>query len=91
MAEANTSQILIKIYPNPTSDILNVELLYLDTFKPTEIAIIDQLGYIVFTQNITNVSDKTIKLNVSALAKGNYLLSVTNKIHYSIPSKLIIQ
>ena len=56
MVEAKTSQVSVKDYPNPTNGLVSVEILSSKELKPLEINVIDELGYIVFTQLITDYS-----------------------------------
>jgi hypothetical protein len=90
MEEAKTSQVSVKVYPNPTTGLVSVEISSSKELKPLEINVIDELGYIVFTQMITDYSSNTYKLNISSLKQGVYLLSVKTKDYYSIPTKLIL-
>jgi hypothetical protein len=91
MEEAKTSQLAVKVFPNPTNGLVSVEILSSKELKPLEINVIDELGYIVFTQLITDYSSNIYNLNISSLEKGVYLVSVKTKKHYSIPSKLILK
>ena len=90
MEEAKTSQVSVKVFPNPSTGIVSVEILSVTELKPLEINVIDELGYIVFTQLITDYSSNIYNLNISSLKQGVYLLSVKTKKYYSIPSKLIL-
>jgi hypothetical protein len=90
MEEAKTSQVAVKVYPNPTNGLVSVEIFSSKELKPLEINVIDELGYIVFTQMITDYSSNIYSLNISALKQGVYLLSVKTKNYYSIPCKLIL-
>lgn len=90
MEEAKTSQISVKVYPNPTNALVSLEISSSNELKPLEINVIDELGYIVFTQLITDYSSNIYNLNISLLEKGVYLVSVKTKKYYSIPSKLIL-
>ena len=60
----------LKIYPNPTSGLLNVDLIDL---KITKISLFDLNGRILLTQNIENTNSQ---INIADLAKGIYILKV---------------
>lgn len=62
-----------KIYPNPATDLINVEFIEENSNKK-EITIYDANGNIVKT--IYNVVDKLVNIDVSMLIKGNYFLSI---------------
>ena len=59
-----------KVYPNPVQDLLHISL---DEAGPSVITIQDLSGKVVYTEFATG---KEIQLNVSHLAKGQYILDV---------------
>ena len=63
----------VKFYPNPASDILNVEL-NLEAATDVSVNLINELGQVVLTSN-TVTMDK-VELNVSELANGVYTVKV---------------
>ncbi|MCK9199093.1 MAG: T9SS type A sorting domain-containing protein, partial [Bacilli bacterium] len=72
---------LVKIYPNPTTDLLNIETQSND-FAQTRL--IDQNGRIVMTwEKLPN------KINVSSLPVGNYYLQI-NTPQGKVNKKIII-
>jgi hypothetical protein len=73
----------LKIYPNPTKEILNVEC----ENKNSEIKITDVFGNIIKQQKIVN--DKTT-INISDLKEGIYFIQLSN-INAPIMKKLIVQ
>jgi len=73
---------IYKIYPNPTSDKINIE--GLQNINST-IQIIDNLGQIVLIQDCKT---NNISFNISSLAKGCYFLTISN-IYSSNNFKLI--
>lgn len=91
MEEAKTSQVSVKVYPNPTNALVSVEISSSKELKPLEINIINEQGYIVFTETINNYALNTYKLDLSSLKKGVYLMSVKTKNYYSSPCKIILQ
>lgn len=62
----------IHIYPNPTDFFLNVEKLPLDA---ESLEIFDLTGRLIFQKNIR--SKQTTRLDVSSLASGNYVVTIT--------------
>ena len=66
----------LKLYPNPSSDVLTLELVSNENQIST-ITIVDVLGRVVMTDSyILNRGNNSIKINVSNLAKGNYNLEI---------------
>jgi hypothetical protein len=79
--ELATNAISFKVYPNPASDNLNIELESFD--KPTIITVSNVLGKVVLTETITfstslNTSTQNSKLNIQNLNAGVYFLQVGN-------------
>ena len=73
-----TNENQVSIYPNPANDILNVELSTTNT-ENIELQIIDFQSRIVLQEASKN---SNIKLNVSNLKKGYYILKITgNKLN----------
>ena len=66
----------ITIYPNPTSNFLNVNL---QSFTPelSQMTIVNTMGQVVRNIN-NNLSDKIIQIDVSSLSKGIYFLRVVD-------------
>ncbi|WP_010182949.1 T9SS type A sorting domain-containing protein [Aquimarina agarilytica] len=70
--EANDTQDLVKIYPNPTS-----EILYINNVAPlTAINVYDLNGLI---NKFTSDDQGQFSLNVSSLAKGLYMLKINTR------------
>ena len=70
----NTSTMDLVIFPNPTSDKLNIDLSVLNNKKAT-IKIVDVTGKEIRSIEIQSVNEKT-QLDISDLPKGNYILKV---------------
>lgn len=74
------------IYPNPAANLLNIDL---PTIGKYQISLIDISGKIVKqTENSLEVA--TVKMNLSGLSKGIYLLEAKNDISRNI-QKLVIE
>ncbi len=65
LATNDIKKIDVKIYPNPAKDMINI----LAEKLVTSVEIYDYLGRLIKTEN-------TNKINVSQLAKGNYLIKI---------------
>ena len=65
----------ISVYPNPTSQILNVDISNLDFGNKVMVKIYDMRGKLVIKTN-TNTQD-VIKVNTSSLRDGNYFMNIT--------------
>lgn len=65
---------LVKIYPNPVGDVLNVSVLGQISSKAS-LQISDAEGKVVMTKNIVNNPQS---IDISQLAKGVYMIKVTN-------------
>ena len=72
--EGKLSDDVIKLYPNPTNDILNID--NITQSDNITLKIIDITGKVVITEKLSNSS--TAQLNVAHLAQGLYLLEITN-------------
>ena len=84
IAENSNTNSIFRFYPNPVED----ELFILGTNKVKRIEIIDVLGKTV----VTHLIEKSIiKIDVSELKNGIYLLQVTNENDKSETKKLIVK
>jgi len=68
----------IKIYPNPTSENLNIDL---TNYKNVNLEIVNTLGQIIFTEK--NISNELKNINLSNFAKGIYFINIQtdNKVY----------
>jgi hypothetical protein len=81
---SNIANNIIDVYPNPTSDLVNV---YVDKFENTSLQIVNIKGQVVLEQNIN--SQNTL-LNVADFAKGVYVVRIANNTGVSV-QKLVIK
>lgn len=65
----------LKAYPNPTSDLLNINI-KLENASDVTFDIIDFQGRRVQTDQFDNVQSGTVLINTSALSSGTYLLNI---------------
>lgn len=78
----------VKIYPNPTSGIINAEL-NLENQSDVNVEVYNMLGQVVQTAHWSNVMNDTYTLNLSAQAPGMYFVKlITDKA--TITRKVII-
>jgi hypothetical protein len=89
LSEGDSTQISVKVFPNPTLSLLNLEVSSVNDFERNEVIIFNQLGFVVFSIPINYHDSKIITIDVSSLKAGTYLLSIKNKIHYSKPCEFI--
>ncbi|MBX3165296.1 MAG: T9SS type A sorting domain-containing protein [Bacteroidetes bacterium] len=75
----------LRIYPNPTSGMLNVECLMLN--GEAELQIINVLGEVIKHSTLTT---KHSQIDVSELPNGIYFVNIRNKQNESVTKKLII-
>lgn len=68
----NTLSESIKLYPNPTTDVINISAA--NRLNLTRLEIVDMNGRIVKSMSIENVSKKNI--NISELNSGLYLINI---------------
>ncbi len=76
--EENIQSIAFKVYPNPTNDYLEITN---EKQLPVAISVFNVLGHEVFKKEESTISK--IKLNLSALKSGVYLLRTTHNNAYS--------
>ncbi|MBN8694904.1 MAG: VCBS repeat-containing protein [Bacteroidetes bacterium] len=92
IAEVTLLENEVNVYPNPTSNTLNVQ--YPLGFKDYTIVMFDALGKVVYNEQLNDESGTTgsnIKqINVESFAKGMYILSVQTS-YGSIHKRVVIQ
>ena len=76
----------VKMYPNPTKNIVNFELT--NTTLASEIAVFDIHGKLIKTYN--EFSNNSIILSTENLSKGMYLIRISNNKGNNIYKKLVI-
>jgi len=72
--EDSLSNDFIKIYPNPSTDFLNIDVR--ESFLNSNYTIFNQIGKAIISGTIQSVNSR---INISSLAKGFYILKVGNK------------
>ena len=66
----------IVVYPNPSSDVLNITG---NEFTTIEYTILNMLGQEVFSATKTNVINNKVTVPISNLEKGNYIIQIKIK------------
>ncbi len=82
--EDNTLDVKIKVFPNPTSELLYVSHPEMDSFT---VEIADVNGKQLFTGTVT----KDMPLNLSSYLQGMYLITVINKVTHKKNTYKIIK
>jgi subtilisin family serine protease len=78
----------VKIYPNPTNDILNIEL-RLDKITEVKFQLFDAIGQLVLTSDRKVSNNEKTLLNLNDLPSGVYFLQI--RINGNILSKKVIR
>jgi blue copper oxidase len=81
------NDVMIKVYPNPVSDMMNIDINEIDQTQPLQLAIYDVLGKIVYASSISQMQSA---INTSHWSKGIYTISLSQN-QNSIHKKIIIQ
>jgi hypothetical protein len=67
----------VSIYPNPSKGIANIDLLF-DKVSDVNITVFDITGRMIQTQQVENVSDKSIQIDLTSLSDGVYYVIAKN-------------
>lgn len=63
----------ISVYPNPTNDFVNASLKFVNAASVT-LNVLDLTGKVVYTEQLNNVLNKTVKIPLTGFASGVYML-----------------
>ncbi len=83
--DEESKKVVVDIYPNPASDVLNIELQ--EAGKKYEIQLVDIQGQLVYKSEVRNQKSE---INISSLANGIYLLTLQNA-EQKTSVKIIVQ
>lgn len=72
---AGNEAAILKMSPNPTSNILNISLLGAEVSKQSVVQVLDVHGKVVMEQQLKR---NTQSIDVSRLAAGNYVVKISN-------------
>ena len=76
----SNSNLSINVFPNPTTDIINVQVTFTGT-KNLEYKIYNVLGQFVYDSKDQNVFSETKQINLSGYASGIYFILVTDGVN----------
>ncbi len=85
-----SSNNIIKVFPNPTQNEINVSLDLAKAASTATINITDITGKVVMTKELSNVKEGTFKMNTTTLPNGVYNLNVITDEGFRA-SKFVIQ
>lgn len=78
----------LMIYPNPTSDFLNIDL-NLNQTANMKLILLDVLGKKIWEENLQNIKDYNSILNISNYSKGSYILRIETE-GYQMSRRILI-
>ena len=82
--------ISLNIYPNPANETAFIQISNKNRTGDLKLNMINSIGQIVYSQNISNESESVIKLNVDSYATGIYLITIKGEqINRSIKFNII--
>jgi len=84
---ASLNNSIVKIYPNPAKEIVNIKIDGADNSQPFQLKVYDVMGKIVYTSSLMQ---RQSSLNTSHWAKGLYLIEIVQN-QNSIHQKIIIE
>jgi hypothetical protein len=70
-------QVTMSILPNPVSDVLRVDFGFAVTYEQVNLRVTDITGRMIFSENIAGMEQTSWTRNVSHLANGTYMITVT--------------
>jgi len=79
---------VVNVYPNPATNFINVEVTNTNTNNTKNtIQIVDYVGRVVYENQVTTtLGTQTYNINISKLAKGNYVLMLKNNFDVKVTS-----
>ena len=85
--EVKLNNSILKIYPNPANDFINIQIDNINLSEPLTLEVYDVTGKKVFISSLTQMQNK---LNISDWAKGMYMIEISQNKN-SIHKKIIVQ
>ena len=79
----------IKVYPNPTTDLLNIKVNHTKE-KQLKVSLLDSYGKEIFNERYSGISN-TIGINTKAISRGIYFLTIMNSDNKIICSYKVIK
>jgi Secretion system C-terminal sorting domain/Pregnancy-associated plasma protein-A len=88
-ALAKTEHLELKVFPNPSSDLLAIQ--FLSESQETLVQVTDVVGRVLYTRNLGRTIKNDIKeIDIKNLPKGVHILTVSNAIDKNV-TKIVIQ
>lgn len=91
LEQVKESHLNIKGFPNPTDGVITVEIEFDKGYKPTELAIINEAGYIVQLEQIQVKNGDRVTVDLSGQKAGIYFITAKNTKQYSALFKCILK
>ena len=88
VAPEQNEDLAIRIYPNPASNLVNIEFGANDISGDKQIRIYDFLGNLVFTSQV--LSDVLLTIDIADFPSGMYLITITSDEEILMKEKLIV-
>jgi len=70
---------IMNVFPNPSTDVVNVSMKFINTAKTVSIEMLDIAGNIVYSSKLQNVLEGSKQIPVTALSNGLYVIKVTTE------------
>ena len=74
-----------KVFPNPSNDLIHLEVKFAVGQAPESVLVYDVMGNILFTTPYSASSENDIELNISDLSAGLYFVKLSGGALESIP------
>lgn len=87
--EHNMESDKISVYPNPASEFLTIQFSESNS-EPSQLSLTDLSGRTVFNQQLSVTGNKEMRLDISAIKKGVYILKLSTR-NTTQSQKVIIQ
>jgi len=78
---------IVSVFPNPTKDVLHINIKAFDPYAPIDLKIYSVLGKLIYSAKLTSANNI---VNASPWQKGIYTVSLTNK-EGSVQQKIVVE
>lgn len=68
---------LVSVYPNPSTDFVNVSMRFLNPVNEATVDMIDISGKVIYSAKLKNVTEESMKIPVNSLSSGLYMIKVS--------------
>ena len=76
---------IAKVFPNPSNDLIHLEVKFAVGQAPESVLVYDVMGNILLTTPYSNSSENDIELNISDLSAGLYFVKLSGGALESVP------